>query len=544
MRRTLTRKLVDTLRQWETLFDVVPDMIAILDNDDRFLRVNKAMAASMGYRPEDLIGRRCCERRAGELPIVENYPNTLLLCDEDSYPSPNPRERIKGHYLIRTLPLRDSDGRVVARIHISRDISELQRGRDELAAANRRNERLMANMSSFLLELDADLLVMRWNPAAESTFGLSAAEVVGRRVMNVGIAADWPEIEAMITVWSSREDPFHLVDQRYRRPDGSDGFLDATINRLYDAHGVVNGYLVLGNDTTERRSRESQQLQARKLESIGHMASGLAHEINTPAQYISNNLEFLERAMVDLERVRLAQEALLKVGRNGGIDGDVLGDVESVLSSVNVSYLVEQVPLAIAQSLEGVSRVASVVNAMKKYSESDGDKKILVDLNDCIASTLTLSRREWESVATLETCYDDQLPPVPCLPGPLNQAVLNIIQNAAHSIAEKQKESGRVMGVIRIETLRGEQWVEVRISDTGTGIPMQIEGRVFDPFFTTKGVGRWTGQGLAIAHNAIVEKHGGSLTFRSRDGEGTTFFVRLPTAEVANESIEAYGSVC
>jgi PAS domain S-box-containing protein len=394
------------------------------------------------------------------------------------------------------------------------------------------------------LELDADLLVMRWNPAAESTFGLSAAEVVGRRVMNVGIAADWPEIEAMITVWSSREDPFHLVDQRYRRPDGSDGFLDATINRLYDAHGVVNGYLVLGNDTTERRSRESQQLQARKLESIGHMASGLAHEINTPAQYISNNLEFLERAMVDLERVRLAQEALLKVGRNGGIDGDVLGDVESVLSSVNVSYLVEQVPLAIAQSLEGVSRVASVVNAMKKYSESDGDKKILVDLNDCIASTLTLSRREWESVATLETCYDDQLPPVPCLPGPLNQAVLNIIQNAAHSIAEKQKESGRVMGVIRIETLRGEQWVEVRISDTGTGIPMQIEGRVFDPFFTTKGVGRWTGQGLAIAHNAIVEKHGGSLTFRSRDGEGTTFFVRLPTAEVANESIEAYGSVC
>ena len=169
---------------------------------------------------------------------------------------------------------------------------------------------------------------------------------------------------------------------------------------------------------------------------------------------------------------------------------------------------------------------------MKEFSHPSAAEKTSADLNHCILSTVTVSRNEWKYVADLETDLDAGLPPVCCVPGELNQVFLNLIVNAAHAIGDVVGDSAERKGKIVVNTRRDGDWVEIRIADTGTGIPEEIRGRIFDPFFTTKDVGRGTGQGLAIAHNVVVDKHGGTLRVESEVGKGTTFIVRLPIESV------------
>jgi signal transduction histidine kinase len=202
--------------------------------------------------------------------------------------------------------------------------------------------------------------------------------------------------------------------------------------------------------------------------------------------------------------------------------------LEEITRKVDLAYLTEEVPRAINQTLEGVDRVTKIVRAMKEFSHPGVKEKTLADLNKAIENTVTVSRNEWKYVADMITELDSSLPAVPCLVGEFNQVVLNIIINAAHAIQEVVgRDSGR-KGTIRVSTHHDPDWVEVRIGDTGGGIPEDIRSRIFDPFFTTKGVGKGTGQGLAIAHSVIMDKHGGTLHFETEMGKGTTFFIRLP----------------
>ena len=198
------------------------------------------------------------------------------------------------------------------------------------------------------------------------------------------------------------------------------------------------------------------------------------------------------------------------------------------LDQADAAYLLEEIPRAIDQTLEGVGRVAALVNAMKEFSHPDTKEKSLLDLNRAIAGTLTVARNEWKYVAELETDFDPSLPPVSCHPGEFNQVILNLIVNAAHAIGDVARQGGRKMGTIRVQTRKCADWAEIRIEDTGTGIPEKVRSRIFDPFFTTKEIGKGTGQGLAIARSVIVDKHGGSLHFETEEGRGTTFIVRLP----------------
>jgi signal transduction histidine kinase len=188
--------------------------------------------------------------------------------------------------------------------------------------------------------------------------------------------------------------------------------------------------------------------------------------------------------------------------------------------------LKEEIPKALSQALSGVQRVARIVQAMKDFSHPGTESKTPIDLNRAIESTLTVCRNEWKYVAELETDLDASLPAVSCLPGEFNQVILNIVVNAAHAIADQAKDGEK--GVIRVTTRRVNDRVEIRISDTGTGIPESARGRVFDPFFTTKEVGKGTGQGLAIARSVVVDKHQGEIFFETEMGKGTTFIIRLP----------------
>jgi signal transduction histidine kinase len=226
-------------------------------------------------------------------------------------------------------------------------------------------------------------------------------------------------------------------------------------------------------------------------------------------------------------------EKLLAANKAGDVSSKLLAEVDDALAKADLNYLIEEIPKAIAQSLQGVERVAKIVRAMKEFSHPGTSEKTPIDLNHAIESTLTVCHNEWKYVAELVTEFDASLPPVSCLPGEINQAILNIVVNASHAIADAVGDASNGKGTITVSTRRDGDWAEIRIRDTGTGIPEKARAKVFDPFFTTKGVGKGTGQGLAIAHCVIVEKHGGTIVFETETGKGTTFIIRLPLTSPA-----------
>jgi len=277
-----------------------------------------------------------------------------------------------------------------------------------------------------------------------------------------------------------------------------------------------------------RQAMEVQMRHAQKMESIGQLAAGIAHEINTPTQYIGDNTRFLKDAFKDLINVLESHQRLLPAARQHQITEALLGKAEAQLQQADMDYLTQEIPNAIQQSLEGVDRVTKIVRAMKDFSHPGSDEKTPLDLNHAIDSTLTVCHNEWRYVAEVVTEFDPSLPLVPCLPGEINQTILNLIVNAAHAIGDVVGDGSKGKGSIRVTTRRDGPWVEIRIRDSGTGIPEKARAKVFDPFFTTKGLGKGTGQGLAIAHAVVVEKHGGTITFETETGMGTTFTIRLP----------------
>jgi signal transduction histidine kinase len=240
-------------------------------------------------------------------------------------------------------------------------------------------------------------------------------------------------------------------------------------------------------------------------------------------------VRFLSDSFSDIGRVLDQYGRLLASAKAGACPKDLIEACEEVNRGADLEYLFNEIPKAISQSAEGISRVATIVRAMKEFAHPEGTEKTAVNLNHAIESTVTVARNEWKYVSDLTTNLDPSLPPVPCLVGEFNQVVLNMIINSSHAVADVVKDTGR-KGTITITTAQVNGFAEVRIADTGTGIPEAIRHKIFDPFFTTKGVGKGTGQGLAIARSVVVDKHGGTIHVESEVGRGTTFIIRLPLA--------------
>lgn len=278
-------------------------------------------------------------------------------------------------------------------------------------------------------------------------------------------------------------------------------------------------------DISERNTLESQLRHAQKLESVGQLAAGIAHEINTPTQFVTDNLTFL---MDSWNAIGDLLEQYRSAVRNaaGMLPPVVIAALDQAARGCDLEFIAAEVPRAIAQSLDGTRRVAQIVRAMKEFSHPDGAEKTAADLNRAIESTITVGRNEWKYVAEIITEFDETLPPVMCYLGDINQVILNLLVNAAHAIKEKITEGE--LGRITVRTRKQDESTEISVTDNGTGIPFAIRSRIFDPFFTTKEVGKGTGQGLALAHNVIVKKHGGRIWFESEIGHGTTFYIQLP----------------
>jgi len=332
----------------------------------------------------------------------------------------------------------------------------------------------------------------------------------------VGLDGWSPELEKFIA----------LVDRTYREHEAD--------RRLSDhAMETVSAEVTEMNEQLRRKVRALEQLevelrQAQKLEAVGQLAAGIAHEINTPIQFVGDSITFVNDALVEMGKLHAHYEVLVSAVERGDVASfaDIVSAIREAEEAADLAYLLEHVPKAIARAQKGLNRVSVIVRAMKGFAHADSTDKIAADLNKAVTDTLVVTDNAIKYVADVELELGE-LPPVRCFLGDINQVFLNFFVNAAHAIEDVVEKTGE-RGKITVSTLADGPWAVVRIRDTGIGIPEAVRGRIFDPFFTTKEVGRGSGQGLAIAHNIIVGKHGGTITFDTVEGQGTTFELRIP----------------
>jgi len=303
------------------------------------------------------------------------------------------------------------------------------------------------------------------------------------------------------------------------------------ITALLGPNGRQTGYVVMLRDVTDRKMVEAKLAQDQKLKSIGQLAAGIAHEINTPTQFIGDNTRFIKDGFQDLSSLIEKYKLLMGEVQTDDKYSKIVSEINSISEKIDLEFLKEDIPKAIEQSLDGLERVSRIVSAMKDFAHPEIGEKVPCNLNKIIENTTTVSRNEWKYVSEIELELDPDLPSVSCLPGEMGQVILNLIINASHAIADAIGNNSQEKGTIKISTYLNDACVEIRVSDTGTGIPEEFKDRIFEPFFTTKEVGKGTGQGLAISRAVVVEKHNGTITFETAIGKGTTFIIRLPIKE-------------
>ena len=383
------------------------------------------------------------------------------------------------------------------------------------------------------------------NPSAARHTGYTPEELIGKDWWQLLYRGeDFQQVEQMFR--DLEKGPLRDYEMVLTTKTGSKRTVSWNSLSKFDESGRLAELIGFGNDITERkraeterRAMEMQLRHAQKMESVGHLAAGIAHEINTPTQYLGDNIRFLQTSFTEFRELQLQYQQLLCAARDNALTPSLLSETEAAANRTNIDFLLKEIPEAIRQSLEGVERVTRIVRAMKDFSHPGTGEKTPIDLNKAIETTLTVAGNEWKYVAKIVTDFDPNLPLVPCLPGEFNQVILNLVVNASHAIADVVGDGGKGLGVITASTRRSGEWAEIRIRDTGSGIPEKIRGKIFDPFFTTKPVGKGTGQGLAISHTVIVDQHQGQLTFESELGAGTVFIIRLPLKPAPREKPEA-----
>jgi signal transduction histidine kinase len=285
-------------------------------------------------------------------------------------------------------------------------------------------------------------------------------------------------------------------------------------------------YAIIFFDLTDRKILERQLAIAQKMESIGQLAAGIAHEINTPVQYIGDNTHFIKDVMEQFLDFYTAFEKLKILAEEEGVGEKTFELLKNMEKLIEIDFVKEEVPLAIDQTLEGVERVSTIVRAMKMFSHPGSDEQTIIDINTSVKNTVTVARNEWKYVADIVMDLDETNPKILGQPVDFNQVLLNLLVNAAHAIEDVNKGTDK-KGTITITTSTEKDNAVVKIKDTGSGIPANIANKIFDPFFTTKEVGKGTGQGLSICHTVIRDKYGGQIYFDTVEKEGTTFIIKL-----------------
>jgi len=515
-------------RQFEEIFLTLPFGLVLVERKTGTIaRANIAAQKLISATETELAGKKCkdffCspETDSSACPCLSE--NMIGRKIEEKLITAKGKRK---HVLKTVTPLKVGRARYILQNMV--DISEFKNFEKRLHNQLNETEALLAAISSILVEIDSFDYVKRWNPQAESTFNIPAQRAVGISIWDLPIRLDLQEVRKGVEVCRNTEKAYRAKDIDFRRPDGSKGILGLTMSPFFDEKKEVACILIMGADITDRKNLESQLAQAQKLESIGQLAAGIAHEINTPIQYVGDNTDFLKQAFEDVFLVIEKYRELTEIISRGDDPYACMEEIAKVREDADFEFLKEEVPIALEQTLQGVERVSKIVRSMKEFSYPGSEEKIAMDINKALDSTLVIAHNEYKYVADAVTDYEKNLPFVNCYPGEMNQVFLNIIINAAHAIEEIIDENSTEKGTITVRTRKKDNYVCIDITDTGKGISKKDLPHIYDPFYTTKEVGKGTGQGLALAYATVVEKHGGRLTCETKSGKGSTFSIGLP----------------
>ncbi|MCP4541248.1 MAG: PAS domain S-box protein [Chloroflexi bacterium] len=536
VQRELTerKRAEETLREYAFIANASKEFMTLVDQDHTYQAANDSYCQAHNRPREEIIGKTVADvwgQEKYDTQIMEHM-NECFAGNETNYQVWFTFAALGLRCLdVTYYPYYDDKGTVTHIVIVSRDITESKHAADALQKAHAQNQQLLVSISSILIGVSSSDQITHWNTSAEAAFNMPVADTIGKPFLECGIQWDWAEITNHIADCRNENRPTHLNDIRYTRLDGKDGFLDITLNPVVGDDPAQPGFLLLGEEISNRKVLEMQLAQAQKLEAIGQLAAGIAHEINTPIQYVGHNARFVQEAFASISNILDKYHCLLDAVQSGSVSEKLVIEVQNTVNQVDTAFLSREIASAARQSLEGIDRVAEIVRAMRGFSHPGVGGKALTDINDTIKGAVTVTRNEWKHIAQVEMDFDFSLPLVPCIPGEFSQVVVNVIINAVHAISDVVSKEPNTKGTISICTRQDGDWVEIRISDTGAGIPEEVQSKVFDPFFTTKDVGKGTGQGLSIAHNVIVEKHKGMITLESDVGKGTTFMIRLPIKE-------------
>jgi len=406
-----------------------------------------------------------------------------------------------------------------------------------LAAEKELLSTTLMSIAEGVIVMDKDGLVILFNRAAESITGYTLSEAIKQPINSVfrlHISNKFEIVPDVIKYLLELEyaQKNHLP---YRSPlivskSGENILLSGNITSLKaaDLEEGPAGFVLVFQNINEKLKAEAQNALSQKMEAIGQLAAGIAHEINTPIQYVGDNIKFLGKAYSKYSETLAAYRQVIHEHLGKAVTQDELDQVNELALQKKVPYYENEIPKAIQESLDGTERVRKIVLAMREFSHPSEKEKKLSDINHGIETTIVISRNEWKYCADLEADLDNELPLVYCQIDEINQVVLNMIVNASQAIQEKCPPGSEQKGNILIRTRHQEDRVFITIQDTGSGIPVDIRARIFDPFFTTKGIGKGTGQGLSMAHNIVVNKHHGNIGIDSDVGQGTTFTIELP----------------
>lgn len=411
----------------------------------------------------------------------------------------------------------------------------------ELKTVADRMAAIVDGAQDLIISIDKSGCITEFNPSAVATLGWEREAVMGRDFLRLLVPSRFEELrvrgmQSLLEV-NSTKDGNKVIELMVQKADGRELLMEVSLTKV-EVLGEGT-YTAILRDVSTRKEIERQLLQSQKLESVGQLAAGIAHEINTPIQYIRDNALFLKDECGNVTELVKSFSAALRHCVTNGFDESRLCELQMKEQALDLPFLLEEIPAAITQTIEGAEIVARIVRSLKEFSHPGKAEMSSVDINAGLESTMTVSRNEWKYVADLEMDLEDNLPTVMGFVGDLNQVFLNLIVNAAQSIEEKIKGSGVSKGKIEVKTRSVGSDVVIEIRDTGMGIPQEIQEKVFDPFFTTKEVGVGTGQGLTMAYNTIVEKHRGKISFKTEPGEGATFTIVLPAAGSCSDGLAA-----
>lgn len=563
---------LDTLRRrYALILDSAGEGIVGLNADGSITFANRTAGTMLGYAPEQMIGNYF-DRLVQAPNIPPIAPSAILrpnnaeqVCDDVFWRSDGHSFQVE--YLAAPIV---EDGQVAGAVVVFRDVTLRLQYEQALANQHRELERLVAERTS---ELTEEVQVRTRTEAAlrgsrERLKGITDSLFEGVLVVNrfgylvfanpsakrlldcEAVAGDLeghPLDSLFMVRMANRDLPFteapwyRVTTEGVTLRDDDAVFVTATGKTLSVAYacsplsedGGRRAAIISFRDIEALKHAQRDALQASRLASVGQLAAGIAHEINTPIQFIGDNLRFISDSVGELVGVLAAAKETATRAAGHAELADTVAHFERTAKQADLPYLMEEIPVAVRQSLEGVSQVARIVLSMKEFSHPGTGSKALVDINHALDTTLTVSRNTWRHAAEISRKFDPALPLVPCYAGEMNQVFLNLIVNAAHAI----ESSGKPLpGVITISTSHKDGLVEILIADTGTGVPDALRERIFDHFFTTKDVGQGTGQGLAICRDVVATKHGGRLDVGGIEGEGAVFIIRLPLGNPAERS--------